>query len=112
MHNNSILQTILTANQRNNAAKPNYKRTFNPNLLPTPIDLYARFGFKLKGNGWSMHKCPFHDDKHASLSINATHGGFICHACHSKGNLIGFYMQMTNTNYQTAMIELGAYNEH
>ncbi|MDO4896294.1 MAG: CHC2 zinc finger domain-containing protein [Moraxella sp.] len=45
------------------------------------------------------------------MSINGTHGGYICHACHAKGNMIGFYMRMTNSDYKTAMIQLGAYDE-
>lgn len=87
------------------------KKQFNHHKLPTPSVLYGRFGINLKTTSWNMAKCPFHDDKHASLSINGTHGGFICHACHTKGSMISFYMQMTNTDYKTAMIELGAYDE-
>lgn len=97
----SILAKILTQSSR----------TYNPNRLPTPHALYGRFGIDLRGNGWNMVRCPFHDDKHASMSINGTHGGYICHACHAKGNMIGFYMRMTNSDYKTAMIQLGAYDE-
>lgn len=60
----SVLAKILS--------KP--KRTFKQSRLPTPHALYGRFGITLKGNGWQMVRCPFHDDKHASLSINGTHG--------------------------------------
>ena len=31
-------------------------------------------------------KCPFHDDRHESLSVNAHTGQWQCHACGAKGN--------------------------
>lgn len=93
--------------------KPNksFKKQFNPKKLPPPAQIYAQFGITLKGSGWQTVKCPFHDDTHASLSVNGTHGGYICHACHAKGNLIGFYMRISCSDYKTAMIALGAYDE-
>ena len=98
----SVLHKILTRQ----------KKTFNHDRLPPPQTFYARFDIHLKSRNWSMHKCPFHDDKHASLSINGTHGGFICHACHVKGSMVGFYMNYHHTDYKTTMQELGAYDEY
>lgn len=57
----SVLAKILS--------KP--KRTFKQSRLPTPHALYGRFGITLKGNGWQMVRCPFHDDKHASYQSMA-----------------------------------------
>lgn len=99
---NALVQTLRQAKR---------KRTYNPKKLPTPTALYARFGITLKTSNWNMAKCPFHDDKHASLSVNAKHGGYICHACGAKGNMIGFYMAMTNSDFKTAFTDLGAYDE-
>lgn len=96
----AILTQIL------NQSKP---KRFNKNKLPPPAPIYAQFGIALKGSGWQTVKCPFHDDRHASLSVNATHGGFCCHACHAKGDLMGFYMRMTGKDFKTAMVDLGAY---
>lgn len=104
----SVLAQIIN---RPSSRKKSAKKQFNPNKLPKPTAIYARFGITLKASGWNMAKCPFHDDKHASLSINATHGGYVCHACGAKGNLIGFYMAMTNSDFKTAMTTLGAYDE-
>ncbi len=103
----SILAQII-----NRKTKRNAKKTFNPNKLPSTTAVYARFGITLKASSWNMVKCPFHDDKHASLSINGTHGGYICHACGAKGNLIGFYMQMTNSDFKTAITALGACDDN
>ncbi|UNU73652.1 CHC2 zinc finger domain-containing protein [Moraxella nasovis] len=88
-----------------------HKKQFNKSRLPTPSNLYGRFGIVIKHTNWNMARCPFHDDKHASMSVNGTHGGFICHACHEKGSMIAFYMRMTAKDYKTAMIDLGAYDE-
>lgn len=90
----SILAKIIKA--------PRYSR-FNYPPLPTPKAFYSRYSLSVKNDGWNMAKCPFHDDKHASLSINGTHGGFICHACGVKGNMIGFYMRYHNTDFKTAI---------
>ena len=34
--------------------------------------------------------CPFHDDKHASLSINLDKGIYYCHTCNEKGNFVNW----------------------
>lgn len=79
--------------------RPNY-HTGN---LPSPNAFYARFGLVVRGNGWCKVKCPFHDDTRPSMAVNATHGGFICHACGAKGSMIGFYMQYHGVDYKTAI---------
>ena len=107
-HKTNILAQILN---RPKNRKSKGKKQFNPNKLPKPQAFYARFSIAIKVAGWNMAKCPFHDDKHASLSVNGSHGGYVCHACGAKGSLIGFYMQMTNSDFKTAMTDLGAYDE-
>lgn len=94
----SVLAKILTQSTR-------HRHTYEP-LRLDPIAFYGRFGIAIKNQGWQMVRCPFHDDRHASLSINGTHGGYICHACHAKGNMIGFYMRYHNTDFKGAMCEL------
>ena len=106
--NTNVLAEILN---RPKKQKFKGKKQFNPNKLPKPQAFYARFNIAIKVAGWNMAKCPFHDDKHASLSVNGSHGGYVCHACGAKGSLIGFYMQMTNSDFKTAMTDLGAYDE-
>lgn len=89
----SILTQILN--------KPS-KRQYEPIQL-NPTAFYGRYGIVIKHANWQMAKCPFHDDTHASMGVNGTHGGFICHACGAKGNMIGFYMQYHNTDFKGAM---------
>lgn len=87
-------------------AKPRPAPTHTNNStdnLPSPSAFYARFGIAIKCDGWQMVRCPFHDDTHASLSVNGTHGGFICHACGVKGSMIGFYMRWHGVDFKTAI---------
>lgn len=87
----------ILANQRPHYHKPTI----------TPAVFYGRHGLTIKHHGWNMAKCPFHDDKHASFSVNGEHGGFICHACGVKGSMIGFYMQYHHASYQEAIKAIG-----
>lgn len=104
----SLKQALKRANQRANQCPkprpvPTHSTNNSTNNLPSPSAFYARFGITLKRSGWQMVRCPFHDDTHASLSINGTHGGFICHACGVKGSMIGFYMRSYGVDFKTAI---------
>ena len=44
-------------------------------------------GVKWGTNGEGQIRCPFHDDKNPSCSINTEKNTFICHACGEKGTL-------------------------
>lgn len=56
-----------------------------------------------------MHKylCPFHQDKHPSLSINPKTDRFNCFACGAKGDLIDFVQMHFNTTQRGALEILG-----
>lgn len=77
--------------------------------LPSPQYFYCqRYGLELKGSGeWRSVKCPFHEDKHPSLRINLSHGGYWCPVCGAKGSMIDFEMQMSGLDYADAILELG-----
>lgn len=38
------------------------------------------------GHGWRAMRCPFHDDRNASASVNVEEGVFTCHACGTGGD--------------------------
>ena len=72
----------------------------NKSRLAEPSTFYSQFDIALKGgSGWQMVKCPFHDDKQASMSVNREHGGYKCHACGAGGDVIGFYMQWHSVSF-------------
>ncbi|MDD5230090.1 MAG: CHC2 zinc finger domain-containing protein [Candidatus Marinimicrobia bacterium] len=56
------------------------------------LDFYSGYvkNFKPNGNGQASGLCPFHDDKHPSLSINLETGQWQCHGCGKYGNAITF----------------------
>lgn len=65
------------------------------------VTFYQRFGIELKGEETNV-KCPFHDDKNPSCSINRTSGLFCCHACGARGDIIEFYKLINNVTFKLA----------
>lgn len=79
--------------------------------LPDPARYYAgvfeRIG-KPNASGWALVRCPFHDDKHASLSVQmiGEWGGFTCFACGAKGDLLAFHMRRSGLAFADAVRDL------
>jgi len=96
-----------------NHKKPKYKYQLNKNLLPKVPVYLSEHGFDFKDhNAWSMILCPFHADKNPSLSINLTHGGFICFACGvTGGGLVAFHMKFRGLGFIETCKELGAWEK-
>lgn len=53
-------------------------------------------------------RCPFHDDKSPSLSINTTTGLYNCFACAAKGDGFALYMKVRSCDFKTAMNDIEA----
>lgn len=89
--------------QRHKQRQTTNRKRMNTSCLPDARTFYCGYGFTIRGSkGWQMVRCPFHDDKHASMGVNREHGGFICHACGASGDMIGFYMQYHRVNFKDA----------
>jgi len=69
------------------------KRAFYSSALPS-LKVYA------SDTGQAL--CPFHDDKHPSLSVNLKTGIFKCFGCGENGSLFDFYMKRHDVDYRTA----------
>ena len=88
---------------------------FRREWLPDPAAFYAGKLDKLckpNGNGWAMARCPFHDDTHASLSVNLRRDGghFRCHACGAHGpGIVAFVEQRDGLDFEHACRALGAW---
>lgn len=84
---------------------------FKRDLLPDPQSFFEAQGMKLRGRGeWRMTKCVFHDDSHASLSVNVHTGAYRCHACQAAGgDVLAFHRQQTGTSFIDAAKALGAW---
>ena len=87
------------------------KQHFQRELLPEPLDFYARHLQTLKGNGkWAKAICPFHEDHNPSMSINVETGAYRCFACGARGGgVIDFYMQLNDVDFKTAAKALEAW---
>ena len=59
----------------------------------------------IKNNEWLV-KCPFHDDKTPSMTVNTKTGMFNCFGCNAKGDFIKFYMDINNKDFKTALDEM------
>ncbi len=72
-----------------------------------PIAFYSGFGFYLKrGQKQQKVKCPFHDDKNPSMSINTDTGEYFCFSCGEGGGMVTFYMNYKHVDFKTACREL------
>ncbi|WP_299632364.1 CHC2 zinc finger domain-containing protein [uncultured Roseobacter sp.] len=79
----------------------------------TPFsDVLAHYGLTPEKPGGKQVKirCPFHDDKTPSCSINQERGIFKCFGCPEKGNVLDFIALMEeitdNHAYQAALVAL------
>lgn len=57
-------------------------------------------------NGEVMAKCPFHDDKVTSLSINLNTGQWYCHACGVGGDEFAFVMRLEGKKFNQVKKEI------
>ena len=53
--------------------------------------------------GWRPLKCPFHEDRNASASVNLNLGGFRCHACGVSGDALKIVMEQEGLGYTDAV---------
>lgn len=90
-----------------------YRSTYLPRnwreRLPSPATYYPERLMSLgkpNANGWASCRCPFHDDKHASASANLCTGGFRCHGCDAKGDLVAFHQRITGSSFKEAVRDL------
>src|SRR3990172_6816330 len=83
-------------NKENILSKINY-RNFYQSHVPS---------LKENGNNQAMGLCCFHDDTHASLSVDFTNGLYRCFACDNKGDVFTFYQNIKNVDFKTALKEI------
>ena len=53
--------------------------------------------------GWRPVKCPFHEDRTASASVNLNLGGFRCHACGIHGDAIKLIQEREGLSFRDAV---------
>lgn len=78
------------------------------------VDYLEAHGVMVKyaKGGWQACKCPYHEDRTASASVNTTSGRFHCFACDIHEDVIGLIRRDTGMTYveakQKAEEEYGA----
>ena len=50
--------------------------------------------------------CPFHNDRHPSMSVNQEKKMFNCFSCNTKGNVIYFWSRFNHISEDQATIQL------
>ena len=53
-----------------------------------------------------MGLCPFHGDRHPSLSVNEEKGSFVCYACGERGDVFAFVSKIENVGFVEAANKL------
>lgn len=85
---------------------------FDRHLLPDPAEYYRGHLKALRiGSGpWAQARCPFHEDRSPSLSVNLEHGGFRCFGCGaSGGDVLAFHQRLAGLDFKDAARDLGAW---
>jgi hypothetical protein len=79
--------------------------------LPEPKDYYRKqFGTLPTRSDWFSARCPFHEDKNPSLSVNLAHGGCCCHTCGVRGgDVLAFHMRLKAIDFVAAAKDLNAW---
>jgi DNA primase len=67
------------------------------------LEHYGADVHRVSETGWRPVKCPFHDDRLASGSVNLSKNGFRCHACGVHGDAIGLVMEREGMGYIDAL---------
>ena len=53
--------------------------------------------------GWASIRCPFHDDRHSSATVNTSENVFCCFACQVKGNTYNIIMSQEGLSFHEAV---------
>ncbi len=55
----------------------------------------------------SVGLCPFHDDRHPSLTVDTARQTFVCYACGARGDVVAFVQQVEGCSFSEAIEKLG-----
>lgn len=92
---------------------PDSQSAYKPERLSDPEGYYRTHMDKLHVRGdWADCRCPLHDDKNPSLSVNLKHGGFKCRGCDASGSsIVDFHMRLNSMSFVDAARALGAWED-
>lgn len=73
------------------------------NPLAAVLEHYGADLHRTQETGWRPIKCPYHEDRTASASVNLSKGGFRCHGCGVAGDAIKLVMTQEGLGYADAV---------
>lgn len=90
---------------------------FDRSSLPVARSFYEGEGFRLgraNSQGWAraQGQPPCHQSRSGkSFSVNLNHGGFACHGCGAKGDMLKFVMLRDSCSFKAACQTLGCWRK-
>lgn len=106
------IQTTMGEIQALDKPKPprrTYSKRFDPAEVKRRTNITALVGryVRLKKRGKEhIGKCPFHDDRHPSFSVNPEKGLWCCYACGIGGDIFSFLTRLRGYSFQEAVEEV------
>jgi DNA primase len=67
------------------------------------LEHYGADVSRVRETGWRPIRCPFHDDRVSSASVNLENNAFCCHACDARGDAIGVIRRAEHMDYRSAV---------
>lgn len=75
--------------------------------LPALSELLEKDGHQLRRAGTSLFaRCPFHEEKSASLNVNDTTGRFHCFGCGASGDAFDYWQKSRGLSFQDSLAQL------
>lgn len=71
--------------------------------LSTTLEHYGCDLSRARTTGWAKVKCPFHDDRTPSASVNLEAGKFRCFVCDKQGDSIDLIMEAEGISFKDAI---------
>lgn len=84
---------------------------FDKEEVRSRVDICEVVGQRVKLTGTGNErkgKCPFHEDKDPSFTVNGKKGFFHCFGCGAHGDVFDFVQKMDGVDFKTALERLGS----
>ena len=70
------------------------------------VDVISQYVVLKKNGANYIGLCPFHNDKHPSMSVSPTRGIYKCFSCGAGGDALNFLVKIQNREYKDVILEL------
>ena len=70
------------------------------------VDTVSQYVVLKKSGAHYWGVCPFHDDKHPSMSVSPSKGIYKCFSCGAGGDALNFLVRIQNRPYKEVIVEL------